>query len=342
MNGSKKPTIKDVSRVAGVSIATVSRYLNASGYVDDSTKRAIQAAVEATHYRINKNAQMLKTKRSCQIMLAVPDIGNPYYAEMFKTLQAALAGHGYTLLLVDTGADPAQERGAIQRMEEIGCDGLIFCSIENDAAVAQALAALQKPVVVGQSYDTLQFDTIHSLGGRGVYLAAAHLLSLGHRRVAYAGGPEGSAVNRRRREGYLSALAEAGVAPHRDWIFEMDFTMDAGYKAGVYLSTLTERPTAICAANDVIAMGILQALGERGLRVPEDISLTGEDNIAFARVSRPGLTTVDNSGGAFAAHAAALLLSRLSGAYAGPPRDVLCPRELILRESTRALRPEEV
>lgn len=341
MDKSKRATIRDVSQTAGVSVATVSRYLNSSGYVDDSTKSIIQKAIETTNYRVNKNAQMLKTQRSNQVMLIVPDIGNPYYAEMFKSLQSLFSQRGYSVLLYDTNADPKQERAAIVLMEEIGSDGLIFCSIENDSSIVEYLLLMQKPIIVAQRYENLVFDTLHSIGGRGIYLAAKHLLGLGHRKIAYVGGPEDSAINQRRKTGFLSALQEEGVTFSKDYCFEMDFTMDAGYKAGAYLSTLADRPTAICAANDIIAMGVMQALQERGMRIPADVSLTGEDNIGFAHISRPGLTTINNSGSEFAMRAADLLLSRISGEYSGPARDVICQRELIVRESTRALSSEE-
>ena len=337
MANAKRTTIKDVASVAGVSVATVSRFLNESGYVDDSTKEAIRKAIEQTNYRVNKNAKFLKTRRSNQLMLMVPDIENPYYAEMFKTLQKLAAQKGYSVLLYDSNADTRMELAGLDLMEDLGADGLIYCSTESAQEVQDRLMQLQKPIVVSQRLDGLHFDTLHSIGGRGIYLAARHLIDLGHRRIAYVGGPEGSPVNRRRRNGLLMALEENGLTLPRDLCFEMDFTMDAGYKAGMYIASLTSLPTAICAANDMIAMGVMQALQERGLRVPADISITGEDNIGFARICRPGLTTINNSGSEFSRRAADLLFDRIDGRYDGPPRDVVCPRELVVRESTRAI-----
>ncbi len=342
MEKGKRPTIKDVSKAAGVSVATVSRFLNSSGYVDDSTKELIRRAVEETNYRVNKSAKLLKTQRSNQIMLMVPDIGNPYYAEMFKTMQKLAAQRDYSVLLFDSNADVKGELAGLLLMEDLGADGLIYCSIENNREVVKRLLTLQRPVVVSQSYEEQRFDTLHSIGGRGVYLAARHLIELGHTKIAYVGGPENSTINQRRKAGLMKALEEDGLSLPGDFCFEMDFTMDAGYKAGMYISSLASLPTAICAANDIIAMGVMQALQERGLRVPADISLTGEDNIGFARISRPGLTTINNSGSEFSIRATELLFSRISGEYDGPPRDVICPRELIVRESTRAIGKERV
>ncbi len=339
MDRVKRATIRDVSNIARVSVATVSRFLNSSGYVDDSTAEEIRKAIALTNYRVNKSAKFLKTQRSNQIMLIEPDIGNPYYAEMFKTLQHLAAQRGYSVLLYDSNADEKWELKALELMEEIGVDGLIYCSIKNTDAVLERLLAIDRPVVVSQHYDQLHFDTLHSIKGRGIYLAAKHLIELGHRKIGYVGGPESSTINKRRKGGFITALEEAGLSLEKDFCFEMDFTMDAGYKAGMYISSLSSMPTGICAANDIIAMGVMQALRERGLQVPADISLTGEDNIGFAQISRPGLTTINNSGGEFAHRAMELLFSRISGEYDGPPRDVVCPRELIVRESTRALTP---
>lgn len=337
MEKSKRATIRDVSNIANVSVATVSRFLNSSGYVDDSTAEQIRKAIELTNYRVNKSAKFLKTQRSNQIMLIEPDIANPYYAEMFKALQHLAGQRGYSVLLYDSNADHKLELQALELMEEIGVDGLIYCSIKNSDQVLQRLLTLGRPIVVSQHYDQLHFDTLHSVGGRGIYLAAKHLIELGHKRIAYVGGPENSTINKRRKAGFTAALEEAGLALEKDFCFEMDFTMDAGYKAGMYVSSLPSMPTAICAANDIIAMGVMQALRERGLQIPGDISLTGEDNIGFAQISRPGLTTINNSGSEFARRAMDLLFSRVAGEYDGPPRDVICPRELIVRESTRAL-----
>ena len=336
MEKGKRATIRDVSNIAKVSVATVSRFLNSSGYVDGSTAEQIRKAIQQTNYRVNKSAKFLKTQRSNQIMLIEPDIGNPYYAEMFKALQHLAGERGYSVLLYDSNAEAKLELQALELMEEIGVDGLIYCSIQNSEQVLERLMTLHRPIVVSQHYDQLHFDTLHSIGGRGIYLAAKHLIELGHRKIAYVGGPETSTVNKRRKAGCIAALGEAGLTLEKDLCFEMDFTMDAGYKAGMYVSSFPSIPTAICCANDIIAMGVMQALREKGLQVPRDISLTGEDNIGFARLSRPGLTTINNSGGEFARRAMDLLFSRISGEYDGPPRDVVCPRELIVRESTCA------
>jgi DNA-binding LacI/PurR family transcriptional regulator len=321
--------------MAGVSTATVSRYINSSGYVDDSTAKKLKDVIAELNYTPNKIAKGLKTSRSQQIALIVPNIENPYYSKMSKSIQYIAQGKGFSVVLFDTSEDEKNEVNAIKQSGELGADGLIFCSINRSQQVLKSLKALNKPVVISNSYDELVFDTLHSIGGKGIYLAAKYLIELGHRKIGYVGGPISSSVNQQRKDGFILALQEMDIAPNKDLFFEMDFSMDTGYKAGKYFSSLNNFPTAICAANDIIAMGILLALNEQGIKIPDDISLTGEDNIEFSRVCRPSLTTINNSESYFAENAMSMLLERINGSYTGAPRNIVCPRELIVRESTK-------
>jgi DNA-binding LacI/PurR family transcriptional regulator len=334
-NNKRKPTIKDVAKMAGVSFTTVSRFINSSGYVDANTADKIRAAIDRLNYIPNKIARGLKTNSSQNIMLIIPDISNPYYSEMYKVIQWLARDREYSVILFDTNEKTKNEFNAIKLCESVGADGMIFCSIDSSASVFEELRKFNKPVVVSNLYDELAFDTVHSIGGKGIYTAAKYLVENGHRKIAYIGGEKESAINKRRKNGFLAVLEEAGIPFCKDFLFEMDFTMDAGYKAGMYLHSLREKPTAVCAANDLIAMGIMLAFNELGIKIPDDISLTGEDNIDFAKVSKPGLTTVNNRGSYFAENAMRMLFERMDGSYTGPPREIVCPRELVIRDSVK-------
>lgn len=336
MEISKKPTIRDVAAAAGVSVATVSRQLNGSLPVSSDTAARVQQAIDALQFTPDRVAQRLKTRRMNQIMHVVPDITNPYYARMYRHVQMEAGEKGYTVMLFDTAEQEKNELRAVELFAHGDTDGLIFCTIGKSEAILRRLKEINCPTVLTVRFDEVCFDTLYSPGGHGIYLAATHLLQLGHREVAYVGGPKESTINVRRKSGFCLAMAEAGLEPVPDFFFEMDFSMEGGYRAGVYLLGLGKRPTAICCANDMLAMGVMQALHERGVRIPEDISLTGEDDIEYVRICRPSLTTIHNPSSFVAARAVEMLCERIEGRYKGAPREVICARELIVRQSTRA------
>lgn len=334
---SSKPTIRDVASSAGVSIATVSRFLNSSGYVDENTALRIKNVIDKIGYRPDRIAQGLKSKRSRQIMLVVPDICNPFYSAMYKSVQEYVHEKGFSVILYNTNERLEEELTAVEMFTDINADGLLFCSINTYEQVMGKLEELNKPVTVMNSYENCPFDTVHSLKGSGLYMAAKYMTELGHRKIAYAGGPRDSIINQRRKQGFKDALQILGLPVSEDYFFEMGFSMDAGYKAGKYFSSMKERPTAVCAANDLIAMGVMLAFNEVGIRVPEDISLTGMDNIEFAALSRPGLTTVTNNPVEFGKSASRLMFDRLEGKYSGGSREINIERQLVIRGSVGKL-----
>ena len=333
MSVKPKPTIRDVAKEAQVAISTISRYLNQSGYVDGETGQRIATAIQTLDYVPSRAAQTLKTRKSRQIMLVVPDIGNPFYSEMAKVVQATARSKGYALVLYNTNESTAEELEAIRTAASAQSDGIILCSIHVRDEIVQALQATGATAVLANSYEHCPFDTVHGLRGAGTLASMRHLLELGHRRIAFAGGPVDAETAARRKHGYQQGLEEAGLPFDDTLCFEMGFSEQAGYKAGKYFSALRTPPTAICCANDLIALGVLEALSESGIRVPEQMSVTGMDNIPFTHLSRPPLTTVTNDSSEFGHSVARLLFERLDG-YTGTPREVLVERRLVIREST--------
>ena len=335
--GRQKYTIRDIAREAGISIATVSRYMNRSGYVDAATAEKIEEVVKRLGYVPSRMAQALKTKKSRQLMLIVPDIGNPFYSGLARSVQASAKDKGYAVTLYNTSEDPGEELFAVEMAGQILSDGIILCSVHTASQVVEALKTLSVPVVLANSYEHACFDTVHGIRGQGTYLSTMHLLNSGHRLIGFAGGPGDSGIASRRKYGFLKALDEQNCSFSEDYCFEMGFSMQAGYKAGRYFSSLSPRPTAICCANDLIAFGILASFNEMGINVPDEISLTGMDDIPFAELTRPRLTTVTNDSGDYGKSVASLLFDRLEGAYTGPPREVVIPRRLIVRDSVKQL-----
>jgi LacI family transcriptional regulator len=273
--------------------------------------------------------------RSTQIMMIVPDIENPFYSVAYKVVQDIALQKGYTVTLYNSNGIEGNELNAIEIAHGLKIDGLIFCSINDYPQVFKALKDFGKPVVASNSFGELNFDTVHSIKGQGLYVTTNYLLSLGHTKIAYAGGDENSVLNERRFTGYQKALSEAGINLRPEYVFNFDFSMEGGYRAAKYFIGLSELPAAIACANDLIAMGVIQTLIGNGNRVPEDVSVTGMDNIEFSKLCMPPITTVTNNSREFAENCMELLLTRISQEYEGAPREYLTSRKLVVRESTR-------
>ncbi len=329
MKTTSSATIHDVAKAASVSVASVSRYINGTAFVSKDTGARIATAIDTLRYSPNKMAQALKTERSNLIMMVVPDIGNQYYAEQYKTIQAIGAQHRYAIMLHSSNERIENEFRAIEVAREHQCDGLIMFSSFNDPEISRRLDFLSIPIstVPGWKQKT-NYEA-------AICLTTRHLIEYGHRNILYVGGAESNWINIQRRNGFIRAMDEAGYSYNpSDW-FEMDFTTAAGYKAGKYISAMPNRPTAICAANDQLAFGLIMALQESGIRVPEDISITGMDDVEFSRLLNPSLTTICNDPRPIAEYLINNLLNMING---GTHMDFTGPEntpQVIIRSSTR-------
>lgn len=287
-NGIYKSTIEDVAKKAGVSIATVSRFLNGTANVEVNTASRINTAIKDLNYRPNKMARALKMDKTNMVMLIVPDISNPYYATLYKVVQDICSHRGYMILLQSTGETMEGELEALKTARENTCDGVIYFPLFKTNETKKAKDALSIPCVTPSNLATSEVFS------KQIYNTTCYLISLGHKKIIYVGGSQLSWINTQRRNGFKMAMQEAGLPFNEEDWFEMDFSSTAGYKAGKYISGLKNRPTAICAANDQLAIGIMLAFKESGIKIPEDISITGMDDIEFARLMAPPLTTVKN------------------------------------------------
>lgn len=329
----RKITIKDVAREAGVSVTTVSRALNNTGRIDAQTKEHIENVIAQLGYRPNSVAQSMKTRKTRNIFLVVPDITNPFYANLAKGLQLLVKQKNYNITLYNTNEALSEELNAIETAREICAGGIVFASVSANQCIIDALHEANIPTVLLNSYGACAFDTVHGEANKGTYISTKYLIENGHRNIAFAGAPVETTIGKSRKQGYVNALKEAGIRVDGKLTFEMGFSEDAGYKAGKYFSALQPRPTAICCANDIIAMGVLTALHEDGIRVPEEMSVVGMDDIIYSRISRPPLTSVTNDSQDFAENAFQLLFERIENKYKGKPREIILERSLVVRES---------
>ena len=334
-------SIAGVARQAGVSVATVSRVLNAHENVRPATRDKVLAAIDASGYRVNELARNLRTAESRLLLTMVPDFGNPFYAEIVRGIDSIARQHGYFMLLCDTGADPGRERSYFDLLRRRRADGAICL---DPATIQQALgeASSALPWVACCEFDPAMgvpyvgIDNYRAAGD-----AVRHLLARGHRRIGLINSDVDYLYARQRQQGYLDALTEAGIEPLDGWRMNLNsLDYEAGASAAVSLMLprqgrgqgQTEPPSAIFAVSDTLATGVLHGLRSIGKRVPQDVAVVGFDDISIAAQVDPPLTTIAQPMRELGETAARLLLQRLANPLANVP-GVLLPHRLIQRRS---------
>jgi DNA-binding LacI/PurR family transcriptional regulator len=333
---SSRPTIYDVARRAGVSTATVSRALNGTGQIAAATRAAIEVAVAELGYRPNTIARSLVTRSTQTIALLLPDITNPIYAELVRGVQQVAFERDYTMLLCTTDGDPAQEERYLDLLRAKQVDGaLVDGLVVPTARIARFVRDGFPIVCLDRDVRSTAVPLVQVDNRAGARLAVEHLLSLGHRRIAHVRGPEAGIADER-VAGWTEALQAAGVEPDPALVAAGGWTEEDGFRATQALLESGAPFTAVFAANDLMAIGVLTALAQAGRRVPEDVSVVGFDDLRLAAYSTPPLTTVHQPAAEIARRATAILLELVAGETPAQTKLLLEP-ELVVRASTAAL-----
>lgn len=322
-------TIRAVAKVAGVSISTVSRALSAPETVAPATRERVEQVVRELGYRPNRAASGLITGRTNCLGLVVPDLANPFFADVCKGVQERARLAGYSVFIADTDEDASLEVELVRSLAK-QVDGIILASARGtDDAVAR-LATESPLVLLNRDLDGV--DSVTFDNGAGVRSLMRHLVALGHRSIAYAGGPVGSWSSRHRGEAFLAYRSEV---PDLELVELGSFS--PSFAGGVQAADLAiaSGVTAIVSFNDLMALGLIDRLRQRGLRVPDDLSVAGFDDIPVSTMIWPNLTTIDTPRQQIGrAGVDALLLKIRGGAEAAPPRGPQIQVELIVRQST--------
>lgn len=334
-NGSpdaSRVTIAHVARLAGVSPTTVSHVLSGKRRVSDSTSVRVRDAVQRLGYRPNSAARQLRTRRSRMVAVIVPDITNPFYGVLTRGLADVVGGGDYGTYVCNTDGSLERERNFMHDVLDRGVDGIVLAAVTRAARGAITPARFGTPVVcVGDTVDELDIDLVTAEHEAGAYAATQHLLGRGARRIAMIQGPvEGGAA---RERGFRNALADAGLPLPSAHMVHGDWTRAGGYTAMHRLMELDPRLDAVFCANDLTAIGAMDAARELGLAVPDDVSLVGFDDVDAATIVTPALTTVRNPAYETGAEAGRLLMSRMNGDYTGGRRTVVLPCPLVRRDS---------
>lgn len=323
-----------VAAEAGVSIASVSRVLNGLPASPAMAAR-VRAASQRLGYAPDSAARSLKAGRTNQLALAVPDISNPVYVEIMRSIESATKDSGFRLLVHSTGADAADELGLVRSLRNRFVDGLVITALRLGPVLLEALRSAAVPVVViGSLPDGFPVDSVRTSSRRGVQLAVEHLVAGGRRRIGFINGPLDTGPGRARQEGYEEALGRAGLPfdPSLS-VAGADFGHQAGYESAGRL--LAGRPDAIFCANDLLALGALRSLLESGVAVPAEIAVVGLDDTELAALTTPSLSSVSLGSAERGRLAARLLLERLASPSL-PARRLEVPPSLVIRESSRA------
>lgn len=326
-------TMRDVAEAAGVSVATVSRVLSGARQVDPELAGVVEATCERLGYRRNNVARALRRQTTQTAGMIVPHIANPFFAGAVQAVERALQVEQYGLLLGDSRDDPDLEAVHVRALIDRRVDGLLLIPCETDASgPAVTEAAREIPIVLLDRWiDGIDADGVAVDNEAGVQATLAHLDAIGRRYAAFVGAAASIPTARERVEAYRSGVRRTRIANAGELLG--DFSVEWGRKAAVELAARSRRPDAIVCGNDLIALGVLEGLREAGVDVPSAMAVTGFDDIGFATISHPALTTVRQPIDEIGAEAARLLLGRIAG-YEGPPRRTRLAPELIARGST--------
>jgi len=329
--------IKQVAKRANVSTATVSRTINDSSKVKPDTAARVRAAIEELNFYPNTHARTLVSGRSRMLGLIISDITNPFFPELVKSFEDQAVQRGQEVIIGNTDYKTKRMAGCIRRMLERKVDGVAILTSETDPELLAELTRRNIPMVL---LDAATQPGTHSATVRidyrqGIREALEHLWSLNHRRIAFIAGPLVLPSARIRREAFVAGLKAHRLPVRPEMIDQGDHRIEGGFSAMQNLLKLPEPPTAVIASNDLTAIGALNAIHDAGLRVPVDISLVGFDDIAFAHLTQPRLTTVLLSRKEIAVTAFSALEKLIRNEKG--EREYVIPAHLVLRSSTARL-----
>jgi LacI family transcriptional regulator, repressor for deo operon, udp, cdd, tsx, nupC, and nupG len=333
------PTIQDVARHANVSAATVSRVLSAPEKVSEATRNRVTSAVQETGYTINQAARSLRMRNARTILVALPNIGNPFYSTILDAVIRAASLRGYSVL-VASRLDGDPTRWLSDYLQSNRADGLLVFDGSLDTSSLHDIGHEGAALPLVAAYDELPDPHVNSVltdNRHAATRAIRHLIELGHTRIGHVSGRSRNQSPNERLAGYHEAMAAAGLPVRPEWVIEGDYTMESGVAAAELMAGLGERPSAVFCANDETAIGFISAMRENGLECPRDVSVIGFDDIAVSRHFAPPLTTMRQPREQIGRVATEAVIDILEGnAHGKAPLNVVLRSELVVRSSTAA------
>lgn len=327
-------SMREIAKIAGVSSATVSRVINGSNLVTEETSQRIRKIIQDLNFVPNTSAIHLKNGKSQIYGIIIPDLTNPFFTETIKIFEELLVENEKELLVANTDFHSTRMQRSVRRMLLRRVDGVALLTSEFEAAPLESLVQNRIPVVTTDHYRTGPgiSDIVVDFAS-GMAQLVGHLKDLGHRTLGFIGGTEGLITSRVRRESFMDAVVKQGLSSREGWIVEGNFKIEGGSAAMARILDQPEVPTAIVTANDLTAIGALRTAHEKGLRIPDDISITGCDDIAMSDIVFPPLTTLAISRKEYAR----LLFEALNAGSENlgrPGKQYTLPTRLVVRRST--------
>lgn len=329
-------TISEVAARAHVSTATVSRVIAGTARVSETLRDQVQRAARELDYRPNRVARNLRVQATRTIGVVIPDIVNPFFTSVVRGVEDAIQPEDYTLLLGNSDGKAERERLYLDTLRAEGVAGILIVPSNSQPDAYVSLGRAGIPVVaIDRSPVGLDVDLVTVTNEEGAHAAVAHLCAVGWKRIGLIAGPSHLNVAQEREHGYERALREAGMAVDPGIVRRADFKEQGGYDAMRSLLDLAHRPTAVFVANNLMAMGALHAIGDAGLKIPEDIGIVSFDDVPWGAWLQPPLTVVDQPAYDLGASAARLLLGRLREPHR-PIRKLVLQTRLVVRASCGA------
>ncbi|MBK0091077.1 LacI family DNA-binding transcriptional regulator [Erwinia sp. S59] len=329
----KRVLLSDVAKLAGLSKATVSRYMNHSIVLPQETIDRIESAIHTLDYRGNSLARRLSKGGSETLGLVLPDITNPFFAELADAAEEAASARGYSLVLCITRNNPEKEAQFIRWLDTRQVDGLLFTTNRPDNGILRQEIQRQHHVVLldedipGSTVPKVFADNVQ--GGR---MATEQLIAAGHTQIAFIGGPEQLMSVRERYQGFCTAMQQAGLAIPPEWVMYGNYAREFGQQALKQLFSCAQRPTAVFAASDYLVLGLLDGLRASGLQAPAALSLVGFDDANYTDLTHPRISTIRQPARELG-HTAVSIMLRLLNDETGIPNETRLPVEWIGRDS---------
>ncbi len=325
-------TIREVALKAGVSVATVSRVLNKSDTVREQTKQKVEQAIRELNYEPSVLGRNLRNSQSKLLLILIPNISNPFYTKIIKGIEDTVIEKGYNILLCETNSNPKREAIYFNLVRNRLADGIISMDPTVDKEKLYKLAS-NYPIVQCSEYDESGIIPYVSINNElAAYHAVKHLIKLGNRKIALINFDEKFLYSRERYRGFVKALEEFEIPVNKDWVYHTDkLTFDSGQQAMRILLNQKEKPTAVFAVSDILAIGALKELNEQGLCVPQDLAIVGFDKISFSNMTNPTLTTVSQPMYKMGCLSAEMIIKKINGEEVN---SCMLEHELVIRDST--------
>ncbi len=326
-------SIQDVAKAAGVSVATVSRVLNNSSSVTPKTREAVLEVVKKMNYQPNLLGRNLRKMETKMVLILLPNVANPFYSRIVKGIEDVAHKSGYNVLLCNTDSDKHRENMYLDLLRNRLADGVIFMESELSGSELKDLSENYHVVQCCEYIEGMAIDYVAIDNFAAAYRAVNHLIGLGHKRIAMMSCRNNFISTKKREEGYMKALRDADIEFDDSLLVYGDYGFKTGIRCAKSLKSLANPPTAVFAISDVVAVGAIRGFKEAGFKIPDDVAIVGFDDISYAAMNDPMLTTISQPKYDLGCEAMELLLRKMSGQSKEPVKLIL-EHELKIRNST--------